>query len=704
VVSARGFLQRHLGLATSAALLLAGCLGSAPGLLSGDAGPDVTTVTPDAMTEGGGDEAGTNDEGGTGEGGVVPTTCVDGGPCAPSDCQLGTVSCTSNDTPSCATTQMRMNGTPCDAGADASGVCSSGACGSCSTGADCTDPNSCAQKNIVCATGGPVCTAMGNVANGKPCGTNLFCNNGTCQACTAGASCVPMGKPCNNGIVSCSAGQVVCTDQGTPATDGTSCGVNQVCKSGGCVACTANVVCTPPSALCHTGLTSCSTGASVCVDKGAGQNGVACMSTNACFQSYSCQGGTCTGASPVTCTALDSCHQVGTCNMGTGACSNPNQTDGTGCGTGKTCTSGVCGCASGLSSCNSNCVNYQTDAANCGSCGHSCIGGTCTGGKCDPWAVITGQTLSPLSTNVPLAADANYVAFSHPGVGIYEIPVAGEQNSKTATLLSSANPGGLTVANGKIVWVQNDSTGGGTTLYFVNEGGTMAQVSHATNESFTGGNGWALGVTPNGSAAYVIDSGGVNNCSPITTAASCGSLGSLSVTSGYSSFLFTSNTTGYVFLGSGSSVVSMALPSGTKGSGTGTNILDVTSDSTNVYWLNTTSPTTPSLSISRAAIATIGTSSNVVSNVAAGTVYVALGSIASDGTNVYLATVNPSGGSAGASFIASVPKGGGSLSAHLYDTGRVIVNMISMGGVLYWAEVVDNDANSNLSIMGWRYP
>ena len=52
---------------------------------------------------------------------------------------------------------------------------------------------------------------------------------------------------------------------------------------------------------------------------------------------------------PKVCLATDSCHQNGTCDVNTGQCSNPNQPDGSSCGTGsvcttaQTCTAGACG-------------------------------------------------------------------------------------------------------------------------------------------------------------------------------------------------------------------------------------------------------------------------------------------------------------------------------------------------------------------------
>src|SRR4051812_48420937 len=34
-------------------------------------------------------------------------------------------------------------------------------------------------------------------------------------------------------------------------------------------------------------------------------------------------------------------------------------------------------------------ADLKTDAKNCGSCGHDCLGGACTAGKCAPFKMIT---------------------------------------------------------------------------------------------------------------------------------------------------------------------------------------------------------------------------------------------------------------------------------------------------------------------------
>jgi hypothetical protein len=140
---------------------------------------------------------------------------------------------------------------------------------------------------------------------------------------------------------------------------------------------------------------------------GAGQNGTVCNDGNGCTQVDTCQGGTCTGASPVACAASDSCHTPGTCTS-TGAtshsCSNPVATDGTTCGTNETCKSGACGCSAAFpTTCSGVCVDTTSDKENCGSCGHPCQGGTCVGSQCQP--VVVGMFSD---TPTDFAIDLNF--------------------------------------------------------------------------------------------------------------------------------------------------------------------------------------------------------------------------------------------------------------------------------------------------------
>jgi hypothetical protein len=392
-------------------------------------------------------------------------TCTSGNACSPAPCQLGATTC-DGGTVQCTPTTSLMNGAVCDAGA----VCNAGVCGACGSGTDCTEAGSCQKMIIACSSGSPVCAPAGTVSNGTLCGANLYCNAGSCAPCTAGGTCPPPLKPCNQGVVSCSQGQVVCTDQGTPAPNGTSCGTNQVCNAGQCGACSANVQCTPTNA-CHTGLTSCASGAQVCVDTGNPQvNGTGCTGADLCNKTYTCMGGMCTGSNPITCSAMDQCHSVGTCDMTTGKCSNPvatgatcddgnpcTQTDtcqsdagclgsnpkscpaidlchlvgtcntstgacstpfassGTSCGTNQICDgNGNCGCAAAYpNSCSGACVNLTSDQNNCGSCGHPCLGGSCLSGQCQPVTLGGDSTANDVtaialdSTNIYWAQLAN---------------------------------------------------------------------------------------------------------------------------------------------------------------------------------------------------------------------------------------------------------------------------------------------------------
>src|SRR5262249_42949978 len=137
-------------------------------------------------------------------------------------------------------------------------------------------------------------------------------------------------------IASCADGGITCTDTMTNAADGTSCGSNQVCSNGQCVACTAGTACNPNGNPCQTGVTSCATGHSTCTPIGNGAGGTPCNDGNLCTTGDVCMSGACTGAA-VACTASDQCHAAGVCDPTTGACSNPPQQNGTGCNDGDPC-------------------------------------------------------------------------------------------------------------------------------------------------------------------------------------------------------------------------------------------------------------------------------------------------------------------------------------------------------------------------------
>ena len=193
-----------------------------------DATADSSVQSDAARPDTGRDGSPSSDGGPTGD-----ASC--GSPCTPSVCHTGVLAC-DTDALVCAPTGTALDGTTCGEGS----VCNKGVCQPCAAGTDCTPAGECKKKTIVCSTGAPVCTDDGNVKDGESCGANLYCTNGACQPCTNGSACTPPNAACNKGSVVCSGGTASCTDTGTAAGDGTTCGTNQVCKTGACVSCSAS--------------------------------------------------------------------------------------------------------------------------------------------------------------------------------------------------------------------------------------------------------------------------------------------------------------------------------------------------------------------------------------------------------------------------------------------------------------------------------
>jgi hypothetical protein len=441
--------KRSLGLGVCALAVASstwGCIGSAPDLLS--VNPDASDRGDSSLLEGGpgdatmGDETAVDDAGSMndaapGDGGEAGgAACVDGGNCSLGPCQFGTVVC-GEDASTCSKTDTVKDGTSCDGGADGGfSVCSGGSCVACDQSADCSDPSTCAQKTIDCSTGSPVCTATGaNLRDGTSCDTGKNCLAGTCTTCTDGMACPPANL-CHEGKLSCATS--TCVDQSTPAADGTPCASQTVCLSGQCnSACAAGGQCTPAGNICRTGKYICSTGVQTCMDMGAGQN-VPCDDGNGCTQTDSCQNGTCTGGNPVSCTASDACHAAGSCTSTgstTHTCSNPTGNQGGSCGTNMTCSSGTCGCASGFTTCGSSCVALNTDGLNCGTCGHGCLGGMCSGGHCQPTIIGTFSQAA-----LSIVADSSYVYGTILGTGLVQrCPISGCSASGAATIATDTS-------------------------------------------------------------------------------------------------------------------------------------------------------------------------------------------------------------------------------------------------------------------------
>jgi hypothetical protein len=102
-------------------------------------------------------------------------------------------------------------------------------------------------------------------------------------------------------------------------------------------------------------------------------------------------------------------------------------------------------CEGGQAACGTTCVDTQTDARNCGSCGHDCLGGTCTSAVCQPFTIAQGQAavtrLVPNGTKLYWSRSATGVQTA----GVYAADLDGQN---AATLYDA---GGGKICNGLLV-------------------------------------------------------------------------------------------------------------------------------------------------------------------------------------------------------------------------------------------------------------
>jgi hypothetical protein len=124
-----------------------------------------------------------------------------------------------------------------------------------------------------------------------------------------------------------------------------------------------------------------------------------------------------------------------------------------GCGDGQTCSpAGSCDCAEGRTRCGDACADVTSDPEHCGRCDRSCLGGTCTDGRCQPVVVAS-------AVNFPsaVAADDSYVYFSTCGTGTINRVSRGNFSGMPELLASGQGcPVGLTVDAQAIYWASDD--------------------------------------------------------------------------------------------------------------------------------------------------------------------------------------------------------------------------------------------------------
>jgi hypothetical protein len=112
-----------------------------------------------------------------------------------------------------------------------------------------------------------------------------------------------------------------------------------------------------------------------------------------------------------------------------------------------------------LVACGASCVDIENvDPANCGACGHSCQGGTCAAGRCQPLVLATGQSsllsLAVDTTNVYWSGGRNIVAAdgAMPPAGVLKCAIGGCGQHPLAL------PGAI--------WAQAEVASDGTDVYY----------------------------------------------------------------------------------------------------------------------------------------------------------------------------------------------------------------------------------------------
>lgn len=345
-------------------------------------------------------------------GGVCCTTgCGQSGACRPGTdiaaCGTGGDACKTCEKPS----------NPC-----IQAVCSEGGCSTTPVPADqsCSDGNAC--------NGDEICDGSGNCKAGKPldCTSSDPCVTKTCDskngcvaqpnsgskcsdgdACTVGDVCDAAGKCVGGARRACNDGKTCTDDSCDPATgncknvavannttcdDGAACTSGETCQNGLCtagtVACDDSNPCTKDTVVCPSG---------TCSPDPVPMNGQACIPSDKCFYSGTCNAGACVGntsvncddgnpctkdscdpttgcqhdnepattscvdgnpcttddhcrpltgkcvGTDIVCAPLDDCHSAGKCDAATGRCDDPRRIDGFPCakGTGN-CAGGIC--------------------------------------------------------------------------------------------------------------------------------------------------------------------------------------------------------------------------------------------------------------------------------------------------------------------------------------------------------------------------
>jgi hypothetical protein len=322
---------------------------------------------------------------------------------------------------------------------------------------------------------GPAATDTAAPPSDGPCGTPTDPHNcGTCGhdctrlanvvasavSCQAG-KCVVPASACTGGYAHCSANvedgcEASLARQETCGGCNTKCGPAELCAvAGGSYQCASSCSGATPDK-CTGTCTNLQTDSHNCGSCGHDCAQLANVKPGA---PVSCQGGHCVIAAT-------------SCNTGYGHCGSSPPDNGcetnisvpqtcgcSSCAAGQVCMpnggSYQCGCGGAAPTrCGSKCVSLPTDADNCGQCGHSCLGGVCTGGKCEAVQIYKGKDFLPES----FTTDGSYIYFKRSKPGDVIVLARMTKDGGQVTDLTSVDEGFERVAlvNGILYWARGD--------------------------------------------------------------------------------------------------------------------------------------------------------------------------------------------------------------------------------------------------------
>ena len=313
-----------------------------------------------------------------------------------------------------------------------------------------------------------------------------------------------------------------------------------------------------------------------------------------------------------------------------------------------TCTSGTC--------CGKACADLQTDAANCGRCGHSCQGGACLGGACQVATLATGL-LNPYR----VAVDGQSVYWTEGGTtttngSVKKIPLGGGTPTPLAT--SQNAPYGLAIDGNNVYWTSLAPSGSGGLLQKVALGGgspiTLASL------------GSAAPLMTYGTTAFWVDATGIRQV-PVN-----GGAPSL-LTSGSSAQCQMATDGTYLYWGSATTIYRVPLSGGTSAPLVmgQVDVCDIVVDGTTLFWTDLIG------NVGKAGIDGSSPTNLVTGRPGPNTLTV-------DATAIYW---TENGTSAAPSTLAYIPRAGGSAKT-LASWPRASVGMaggvVSDASTLYW--------------------